>query len=79
MSEYSKYNRKNSICKNLLNHDYVSKYIKFNKQKPETNKYSHRSTTYLENILQQTMNNAIHICMIKMVICKNNSLIFTYI
>jgi len=69
MSQYSKYNRNNAICKNLLNHNYLSKYIKFNKQKSQINqsiKYSHRPTTYIENILQQTMNDAIHICKIKL-------------
>jgi len=76
MSQYSKYSQNNSVCKNLLNHNYSSKYIKFNKQKPQinetikykelkTNKYSPRSTTYIENIVQQTIHNAIHICTIK--------------
>jgi hypothetical protein len=60
MSQYSKYNVNNSICKNLLNK------MKFNTQIPRTNKsikYSH-----VENILQQTINNAIHICNIEIVV-----------
>ena len=60
MSQYSKYNQTNPICKNLL------KNIKFNKpntySKIKTNQYSRRSTSYIENIVQQTICEAIHIC-----------------
>jgi len=37
LSQYSKSSRNNSVCNNLLNHDYPSKYIQFNKQKPQIN------------------------------------------
>jgi hypothetical protein len=63
MSQYSKYNRTNSICKNLL------KDIKFDGSNKygeiKTNQYSRRSTSYIENIVQQTMCKAIHICKIR--------------
>jgi hypothetical protein len=37
MSQYSKCSLNNSVCNNLRNHDYPSKYIQFNKQKPQIN------------------------------------------
>jgi hypothetical protein len=37
MSQYSKSSLNNSVCNNLRNHDYPSKYIQFNKQKPQIN------------------------------------------
>jgi hypothetical protein len=64
---------------------------KFNKQKPQTikvqsnksikqkgvkpNKYSRTPPTYIQNVLQQAINDAIHICKTKNSSLKNNNLI----
>ena len=56
ISEYSKYSRTYSICQKFL------KNLRFNPSK--TNQYSRRTTSYVENMLRQTINQAIRICKI---------------
>lgn len=58
MSQYSKYNRTNSICRNLIEKTKLN-----NRNLPNTSKKSsHKSTSCMKNILEQTMNKAIRIC-----------------
>jgi len=58
MSQYSKYNLTNSICRNLIEKTKLN-----NRNLPNTSKKSsHKSTSCMKNILEQTMNKAIRIC-----------------
>lgn len=62
MSQYSKYSLNNPICKTFQNNIKFNQSNKYREIKP--NQYSRRSTSYIDNIVQQTINKAIRICKI---------------